>query len=109
MPPLSTSLSKKHGPTLCAVFAEPTRANILWSDVLALCRALGADVPKPGKTAGSRHRVAWRGRKTVLHKPHPEPTMKKGSVESARAFLQNVGATPQTEGFNVCTLGRTRL
>ena len=35
--------------------------------------------------------------------------MKKGSVESARAFLQNVGATPQTEGFNVCTLGRTRL
>src|SRR5262245_4978721 len=41
---------------------------------------------------------ALRGRKTVLHKPPPEPTMKKGSVESARDFLQNAGITPQTEG-----------
>jgi hypothetical protein len=64
----------------------------------ALCKVLGADVPKPGKTAGSRQRIALRGRKTVLHKPHLEPTMKKGSVESARAFLQNAGVAPQTEG-----------
>ena len=98
MPPLSMSLSKKHCRTLCAIFEEPTRANIRWADFLALCRALGADVPKPGKTAGSRQRIALRGRKTVLHKPHPESTMKKGSVESARVFLQNAGVTPQTEG-----------
>jgi hypothetical protein len=74
------------------------RTNIRWADFLALCRVLGADVPKPGKTAGARQRIALRGRKTVLHKSHLEPTMQKGSVESARAFLQNAGITPQTEG-----------
>jgi hypothetical protein len=67
-------------------------------DFLALCKALGAELPKPGKTAGSRQWIALHGRKTVLHKPRPEPTMKKGSVESARDFLKNAGVTPQTEG-----------
>ena len=80
------------------MFAEPTRADIRWTDFLALCRALGAALPKPGRTAGSRQRIALRGRKTVLHKPHPEPTMKKGSVESARDFLRHAGITPETEG-----------
>ena len=92
------SLSKKHCRTLCAIFEEPSRANIRWADFLVLCKALGAELPKPGKTAGSRQRIGLRGRKTVLHKPHPEPTMKKGSVESARDFLRNAGVTPQTEG-----------
>src|SRR5438445_678054 len=57
MPPLSMSLSKKHCRTLCAIFEEPTRANIRWADFLALCRALGADVPKPEKT--------WVGKLTI--------------------------------------------
>ncbi|MBI3327392.1 MAG: type II toxin-antitoxin system HicA family toxin [Nitrospinae bacterium] len=91
-------MSQKHCRTLCAIFEESTRANIRWADFLALCRALGAELPKPGKTAGSRQRIALRGRKTVLHKPHPEPTMKKGSVESARDFLKKAGVTPQMEG-----------
>jgi hypothetical protein len=80
------------------MFEEPTRANIRWADFLALCKALGAQLPKPGKTAGSRQRIVLHGRKAVLHKPHPEPTMKQGSVESARDFLQNAGVTPRTEG-----------
>lgn len=65
---------------------------------MALLRALGAVLPKPGKSAGSRQRIALRGRKAVLHKPHPEPTMKKGSVESARDFLKYAGVTPEKEG-----------
>jgi len=92
------SLSARHCRTLGAIFEEPTRANIRWVEFLALCRALGAQLPKAGRTAGSRQRIALRGRKTVLHKPHPEPTMKKGSVESARDFLKKAGITPQTEG-----------
>ena len=92
------SLRKRHCQTLCAIFDEPTRATVRWAEFLALCRALGAQLPKPRKTAGSRQRIALRGRKTVLHKPHPEPTMKKGSVESAREFLKNAGVTPQSEG-----------
>jgi hypothetical protein len=91
-------LSTKHGRTLRTIFEEPTRADIKWTDFLALCKALGAALPKSGKTAGSRQRIALHGRKTVLHKPHPQPTMKKGSVESARDFLKNAGVTPQTEG-----------
>jgi hypothetical protein len=91
------SLSKKLCRALCAIFEEPTRAHIRWEDFLALCKALGAELPKPGKTASSRQRTALHGRKTVLHKPYPEPTMKKGSVESARDFLQHAGVTPPTE------------
>jgi hypothetical protein len=92
------SLSQRHCRTLCAIFEQPTRADIRWADFLALCRALGAQLPKAGKTAGSRQRIALRGRKAVFHKPHPEPTMKKGSVESARDFLTNAGVTPEREG-----------
>jgi hypothetical protein len=92
------ALSRKHCRTLCAIFAEPTRANILWSDLLALMKALGAELPKSGKTAGSRERIKLRGRKAVLHKPHPAAEMKKGSVESVRDFLRNAGITPEKEG-----------
>jgi hypothetical protein len=91
-------LSNRHCRTLCAIFEEPTKSNIRWADFESLLRALGATLVKPGKTAGSRQRVALRGRKAVFHKPHPDPTMKKGSVESARDFLKNAGATPEKEG-----------
>ncbi len=89
--------SRKHCRTLCAIFEEPTRANIMWSDFISLMRAHGAELPRSGKTAGSRMRSKVRGRKAVLHKPHPEPEMKKGSVESARDFLKNAGLTPESE------------
>ncbi len=92
------SLSNRHCRILCAIFEQPTRADIRWADFLALCRALGAHLPKSGNTAGSRQRIALRRCKAVFHKPHPEPTMKKGSVESAREFLTNAGATPELEG-----------
>lgn len=91
-------LSNRHCRTLCAIFEEPTRADVTWSDFIALCKALGADFPKSGKTGGSRQRIKLRGRKAVFHRPHPEPTMKKGSVESARVFLINAGVTPESEG-----------
>ena len=92
------ALSKKHCRTLCAIFKEPTPANIMWSDFISLMRVLGAELPRSGKTAGSRKRIKLRGRKAVLHKPHPESEMKKGSVESARDFLKNAGLTPESEG-----------
>ncbi len=91
-------LSNKHCRTLCAISEKPTRADIKWADFIALCKALGARFPKPGRTAGSRRRIELNGRKAVLHKPHPEPTMKKGSAESARDFLKAAGVTPEKEG-----------
>ena len=95
---MSVALSTKHCRTLCAILEEPTRSDVRWADFISLCKSLGADFPKSGKTAGSRQRIALRGRKTVLHKPHPDPVMKKGSVESARDFLRNAGVTPGKEG-----------
>jgi len=92
------ALSHRHCRTLCAIFEEPTRSDVKWADFLVLLRTLGAELPKPGKTAGSRQRISLRGRKAVLHKPHPEPAMKKGSVEAARDFLRNAGVTPEKEG-----------
>ncbi len=91
-------MSTKHCRTLCAVFEKPTRADVKWADFIALCKALGASFPKAGKTAGSRQRIELNGRKAVLHKPHPGPTMNKGSVESARDFLKAAGVTPEKEG-----------
>ena len=91
------ALSTRHCKTLCAIFQEPTRSDVRWADFVSLCKRLGADFPKSGKTSGSRRRIALRGRKAVLHKPHPDPVMKKGSVESAREFLENAGVTPEKE------------
>lgn len=91
-------LSSRHCRTLCAIFKEPTRSDIRWNDFLSLCTALGAELPKPGRTAGSRRRIKLRGRRAVLHRPHPGAEMKEGSVEAARTFLENAGVTPESEG-----------
>jgi hypothetical protein len=36
-------MSKKHRRTLAAIFAEPVRANVNWSDIEALLKASGAE------------------------------------------------------------------
>jgi len=59
---------------------------------------LGGRVSAGGRTSGSAHRVLLNGRRAVLHKPHPDPRMKKGSVESARDFLAVAGITPAGQG-----------
>ena len=98
MPPFFVPLSSTNCATLCAIFEVPTRADIVWDDFERLVRALGGMWRKPGQTAGSGRRAGLNGVKGLFHEPHPDPRMKKGSVESARQFLQNAGITPQTEG-----------
>ncbi|MFZ1425882.1 MAG: type II toxin-antitoxin system HicA family toxin [Geminicoccaceae bacterium] len=98
MPPFAMALNKRQCAVLCAVFAEPTRSDLAWADFERLVVALGGEWVKPGHTGGSRRRAALRGRKGLFHAPHPGPTMKKGSVESAREFLLRAGVTPQSEG-----------
>jgi hypothetical protein len=92
------ALGKRHCATLCAIFEEPTRSDIAWDDFEKLVTALGGSWLKPGHNAGSRRKAALRSRKGLFHAPHPAPTMKKGSVESAREFLLRLGITPRTEG-----------
>lgn len=85
---------RRHRRTLAAIFASPTRANLVFGDVLAMLRALGADVDE-GR-AGSRVRVTLGDRRMTLHKPHPRKEVKKYVVEDVRAFLAEADVTPRS-------------
>jgi len=81
----------KHQKTLEAVFADPIRANIVWTDVEALFVAAGADV---SEGRGSRVRVSLNGVDAVFHRPHPRKETDKGALKSVRRFLREAGVTP---------------
>ena len=99
-PPSKPKLSRKHTRTLAAVFEKPTRGDVEWSAVLALVRKLGATVNE--KRAGSRVAFALGGRMAdvpsafVIHKPHPESELSKGSLESLRDLLRLCKKTPDS-------------
>lgn len=77
--------------TLAAIFAEPTRANIAWRDIEALCRHHGA---KLTKGSGSRVRITLNGVRANFHRPHPQREAHKPLVRSVRRFLEAAGVTP---------------
>lgn len=81
----------KHEKTLHAIFARPTRSNILWSDIVSMLRAYGAEL---SEGRGSRVRIVLRGVRAVFHRPHPRKETDKGSVESMRRFLIEAGVQP---------------
>ena len=84
-------MSKKHRRTLAAIFAEPVRANVNWSDIEAMLEACGAEI-SAGK--GSRVRIALNGVRAVFHRPHPHKETDKGALRSLRRFLTEAGVTP---------------
>lgn len=86
------NLSGKHRKTLQAVFAEPVRANVKWTDIEHLLRALGAELTE-GR--GSRTSIYLRGVRAVFHRPHPQSDMDKGALKSMRRFLQQAGVEPE--------------
>jgi hypothetical protein len=87
----SEQISKKHRRTLTAIFAEPVRANVNWSDIEAMLKACGAEISE-GK--GSRVRIALKGVRAVFHRPHPRKETDKGALRSMRRFLTEAGMTP---------------
>lgn len=84
-------LHGKHRATLEAIFADPVRASIVWTDVEALFRACGAEV---GEGQGSRVRVALNGVRAVFHRPHPRKETDRGAARSVRRFLAEAGVAP---------------
>jgi hypothetical protein len=84
-------LSGKHRATLEAVFADPVRSGIVWTDIEALMAACGA-VIEEGR--GSRVRVALNGVRAVFHRPHPQKETDKGAVKSVRRFLLEAEVRP---------------
>jgi hypothetical protein len=84
-------MKKAHQVTLDAIFSRPTKANIRWSAIESLIRALGGDI---SQREGSRVAARLNGVIAVFHRPHPRPETKKGAVEAVRQFLLNAGVKP---------------
>ncbi len=74
--------------TLNAIFENPIKSNIPWSDIETMLIALGAEV---SEGAGSRVRIALNEIRAVFHRPHPEKETDKGAVKSVRRFLIEAG------------------
>ena len=77
--------------TLQAVFDRPTRADVRWSSVEGLIRALGGQVTE-GR--GSRVRFRLGERVATFHGPHPKRVTGKATLEDVRRFLENAGVRP---------------
>ncbi|MCL4693733.1 MAG: type II toxin-antitoxin system HicA family toxin [Candidatus Hydrogenedentes bacterium] len=84
-------MNAKQRNTLRKIFERPTRADIRWTDVMSLFRALGAEIDQG---SGSRTGIALKGKRAVFHQPHPKPVAKKGLIDSVRAFLSSLEIKP---------------
>ncbi|MBQ7463571.1 MAG: type II toxin-antitoxin system HicA family toxin [Lachnospiraceae bacterium] len=81
-------MNNKNKRTYKDIYIDPVRTDIVWSDIEALFKALGASVSEGN---GSRIRVMLNGERAVFHRPHPEKTTDKGAVKAVRRFLENAG------------------
>ena len=84
-------MKSKHRKTLQAIFENPVRANILWTDIENLLVACGAEI---SEGRGSRVRIALNGIRAVFHRPHPRKETDKSAVMSMRRFLIEAGVQP---------------
>ena len=81
-------MNKKQRQTLQNIFTSPIRADIKWTDIENLFKALGASITQ-GRS--SRVRVLLNGVKAVFHEPHPEKETNKGAVKAVKEFLEKAG------------------
>ena len=77
--------------TLQGVFETPTRADVRWSKIEGVIRALGGEVTE-GR--GSRVRFRLGERVATFHGPHPKRVTGKATLEEVRRFLENAGIKP---------------
>ncbi len=81
-------MNKKHQKTLQQIFQNPVQAGIVWRDIEAMLKALGAEISEGN---GSRVRIALNDVRAVFHRPHPQKETDKGAVVSRRRFLKEAG------------------
>jgi hypothetical protein len=84
-------VNTRHRKTLQAIFARPTSASIVFSQIEALIVALGGSVTE---RAGSRVKISLLGEHWHCHRPHPGKEAKRYQVEEARELLERVGVKP---------------
>lgn len=85
---IEMELNSKHQKTFDALFQNPIRSNILWTDIESLLITLGAEV---SEGRGSRVRFALNDIRATFHRPQPEKETDKGAVKSMRRFLTEAG------------------
>ena len=85
-------MNSKHKKTLDAIFDNPVRSDVKWSDIEALFFNLGADI---SEGSGSRVRIALNEIRAVFHRPHPKCETDKGALVSVRKFLINAGVNDE--------------
>ncbi len=83
-------MNKKHQKILQQIFQQPVQSGIVWRDIEALLKALGAEI---SEGSGSRVRIALNDVRAVFHRPHPHKETDKGAVVSMRRFLTEAGIT----------------
>jgi hypothetical protein len=81
-------MKSKHRKILHAIFENPVRSNIFWSDIESLLVALGAEL-SAGR--GSRVRIYLNGVRAVFHRSHPKKETDKGAIVSMCRFLLEAG------------------
>ncbi len=84
-------VSSKHGKSLEAIFADPVRVSISWSDIESHLVSLGAEISEGSE---SRVRIALNGVRAVFHRRHPQKKTDKGAVKSMRPYLAEAEVTP---------------
>jgi hypothetical protein len=84
-------MNNRHRKTLEAVFAEPTRTNIPWTDLEALLLGIGCKVIEG---SGSRVRFVFDNKSFAAHRPHPQKEAKEYIVRALRNYLITIGITP---------------
>ena len=84
-------MKARHRKILERILARPTSANIRWSEVESLLRAVGAEIEE---REGSRVAVIFGDEVHIFHRPHPSPMTDKGAAAAVRKLLQRRGVTP---------------
>ncbi len=84
-------MNQKQSKTLSAIFADPIRANIAWSDVESMLSGAGAVI---SEGRGSRVRVELNGVAAVFHRPHPQKETKKAVIRALRDYLREAEVEP---------------
>jgi len=82
-------MKRKHRKTLELIFHRPVSGNVKWNDVIAMLKALGAEVDDSRQ--GSRVAILLNENAIIQHKPHPSSDMDKGAVAALREFLIDCG------------------
>lgn len=84
-------MKAKHRRTLGAIFALPTRAGIVFSDIEALVITMDGKV-REGE--GSRVVFELKGTRRYLHRPHPGKEAKRYQVEELREWFSHLEVVP---------------